>query len=81
MTDKVEKPKEIMFAQACNMALAKAMADDPKVILLGEDIADEQGGGVFKVTASVRPRFPNRLLSAPRLALRWSATSRLLKSC
>ena len=36
-----EKPKEIMFAQACNMAMAKAMEDDPKVILMGEDIADE----------------------------------------
>ena len=66
MTDKAEKPKEIMFAQACNMALAKAMADDPKVILLGEDIADEQGGGVFKVTLGLSEKFgTDRVRSTP----------------
>ncbi|PIX67619.1 MAG: alpha-ketoacid dehydrogenase subunit beta, partial [Sphingomonadales bacterium CG_4_10_14_3_um_filter_58_15] len=41
MSDTAEKPKDIMFAQALNMAMNKAMADDPKVILLGEDIADK----------------------------------------
>ncbi|QTD55188.1 alpha-ketoacid dehydrogenase subunit beta [Parasphingorhabdus cellanae] len=61
-----DAPKEIMFAQACNMAMAKAMADDPKVILLGEDIADEQGGGVFKVTAGLSEQFgTDRVRSTP----------------
>lgn len=61
-----DAPKEIMFAQACNMAMAKAMADDPKVILLGEDIADEQGGGVFKVTAGLSSQFgTDRVRSTP----------------
>jgi pyruvate dehydrogenase E1 component beta subunit len=36
--------------QAVNMALDEAMALDPNVILLGEDIADEQEGGIVGVT-------------------------------
>lgn len=61
-----DAPKEIMFAQACNMAMAKAMADDPKVILMGEDIADDQGGGVFKVTAGLSAQFgTDRVRSTP----------------
>lgn len=59
-------PQEIMFAQACNMAMAKAMADDDKVILLGEDIADKEGGGVFKVTLGLSERFgTDRVRSTP----------------
>jgi pyruvate dehydrogenase E1 component beta subunit len=55
-----------MFAQACNMAMAKAMKDDPKVILMGEDIADDQGGGVFKVTAGLSAQFgTDRVRSTP----------------
>lgn len=61
-----DKPAEIMFAQACNMAMAKAMKDDPKVILMGEDIADDQGGGVFKVTAGLSAQFgTDRVRSTP----------------
>ncbi|MEO0439524.1 MAG: alpha-ketoacid dehydrogenase subunit beta [Pseudomonadota bacterium] len=61
-----EKPQEIMFAQACNMAMAKAMADDDKVILLGEDIADKEGGGVFKVTAGLSEKYgTDRVRSTP----------------
>lgn len=64
--EKKEAPKQIMFAQACNMAMARAMADDPKVILLGEDIADEQGGGVFKVTAGLSAKYgTDRVRSTP----------------
>ncbi|MEM8918252.1 MAG: alpha-ketoacid dehydrogenase subunit beta [Pseudomonadota bacterium] len=61
-----EKPQEIMFAQACNMAMARAMADDDKVILLGEDIADKEGGGVFKVTAGLSEKYgTDRVRSTP----------------
>ncbi|MEP2101340.1 MAG: alpha-ketoacid dehydrogenase subunit beta [Parasphingorhabdus sp.] len=64
--EKSDAPAEIMFAQACNMAMAKAMADDPKVILMGEDIADEQGGGVFKVTLGLSEKFgTDRVRSTP----------------
>ncbi|HKP78501.1 MAG TPA: alpha-ketoacid dehydrogenase subunit beta [Phenylobacterium sp.] len=44
---------KISFTQAINQALDEAMAADPNVILLGEDVADEQGGGVFKASAGL----------------------------
>jgi len=61
-------PEQIMFAQALNMAMDKAMADDPKVILLGEDIADPQGGGVFKVTAGLSSKYSEDRVRATPIA-------------
>jgi pyruvate/2-oxoglutarate/acetoin dehydrogenase E1 component len=40
---------------AINQALDAALADDPKVLLLGEDIADP-GGGVYKATMGLSTR-------------------------
>ncbi|MDQ1565949.1 MAG: acetoin:2,6-dichlorophenolindophenol oxidoreductase subunit beta, partial [Actinomycetota bacterium] len=42
-------------AVAMNSALDLALAADPKVLLLGEDIADPSGG-VFKVTKGLSTR-------------------------
>jgi acetoin:2,6-dichlorophenolindophenol oxidoreductase subunit beta len=42
--------KPINTIQALNMALDEALRTDPAVILLGEDIADEEDGGVVGVT-------------------------------
>lgn len=39
------------------MALRNAMALDPSVFCLGEDIGDRQGGGVFKVTKGLSTEF------------------------
>lgn len=44
------KARRITFAQAINQAMDEAMTADPRVILMGEDIADDQGGGVFTAT-------------------------------
>ncbi len=49
--------EKISFTQAYGRALHDAMAADPSVILLGEDIADEEGGGVFKVTGGLSTKF------------------------
>ncbi|MCA1841803.1 MAG: alpha-ketoacid dehydrogenase subunit beta, partial [Actinobacteria bacterium] len=46
---------EMTTAVAMNSALDLALAADPKVILLGEDIADPSGG-VFKVTKGLSTR-------------------------
>ncbi|MGF7160809.1 pyruvate dehydrogenase E1 component beta subunit [Rhodoligotrophos appendicifer] len=46
---------EMRFGNAINKALSDAMAADPNVILLGEDIA--AAGGPFKVTRSLADRF------------------------
>jgi pyruvate dehydrogenase E1 component beta subunit len=51
------KPKKITFGQAFHMAMDEAMANDPRVILLGEDIGDEQGGGVFKATVGLSTKY------------------------
>ncbi|WP_348673811.1 alpha-ketoacid dehydrogenase subunit beta [uncultured Abyssibacter sp.] len=47
----------INFTQAYQRALYESMEADPSVIMLGEDIADEEGGGVFKVTAGLSTKF------------------------
>jgi pyruvate dehydrogenase E1 component beta subunit len=56
----------ITFTQAYNRALDEALAADPGVILLGEDIGDEEGGGVFKVTMGLSTKYgPHRVRTTP----------------
>src|SRR3546814_9885459 len=58
--------KTISFGQALNAALDDAMADDGNVMILGEDVADEQGGGVFKVSKGLSSKYgPSRVRSTP----------------
>jgi pyruvate/2-oxoglutarate/acetoin dehydrogenase E1 component len=45
-------------------ALAQLLAEDPRVVLLGEDIVDPYGGA-FKVTRGLSARFPGRVLPTP----------------
>ena len=50
--------------QALNAALARAMADDDRVIVLGEDVGVD--GGVFRVTEGLLERFgADRVLDTP----------------
>ena len=54
------------FAKALNAALDDAMADDENVIMLGEDVGDEQGGGVFKVSKGLSGKYgTGRVRSTP----------------
>ena len=46
---------EINLVQAVNLALARAMAEDANVLVLGEDVAAE--GGVFRATDGLLARF------------------------
>ncbi len=58
--------KRMNTAQAINLALHDAMALDESVVVLGEDIADDQGGGVFKCTAGLSTKFgTGRVKSTP----------------
>jgi pyruvate/2-oxoglutarate/acetoin dehydrogenase E1 component len=50
-------PANISFSQGINLALDEAMAADPTVFVMGEDVADEQGGGVFKATAGLSAKY------------------------
>jgi pyruvate dehydrogenase E1 component beta subunit len=52
------------IAKAINAGLRKAMAEDPKVLLFGEDIAEL--GGVFRVTEGILGEFgPKRIMNSP----------------
>jgi acetoin:2,6-dichlorophenolindophenol oxidoreductase subunit beta len=58
------KPQMIMAA--INSAIADAMADDAKVVVLGEDVADPEEGGVVGVTKGLSSRFGDtRVRSTP----------------
>jgi pyruvate dehydrogenase E1 component beta subunit len=55
---------ELRYLRAVNMALADAMAEDPTVILLGEDVSE--AGGAFGASRGLRDRFgPGRVLDTP----------------
>ena len=55
---------EATLVEAINLALARAMADDERVTLLGEDIGKD--GGVFRATDGLLARFgPECVLDAP----------------
>jgi len=55
---------ELSFAKAVNAGLRAAMEDDPKVVLLGEDIG--RLGGVFRVTDGLQKDFgEQRVMDTP----------------
>lgn len=55
---------EVTLVEAINMALARAMDDDPSVVVLGEDIGIN--GGVFRATVGLQQRFgPERVVDTP----------------
>jgi pyruvate dehydrogenase E1 component beta subunit/2-oxoisovalerate dehydrogenase E1 component len=50
--------------ESLNSALHSALAADPRVIILGEDILDPYGGA-FKVTRGLSSAYPDRVLTTP----------------
>lgn len=61
-----DKVKPMNTIQAVNLALDEAMGLDPNVILLGEDIADGQEGGIVGVTKGLSSKYGNsRVRSTP----------------
>jgi hypothetical protein len=50
--------------EAVNLALARALAEDPAVVVLGEDVG--VNGGVFRATVGLQKRFgPERVIDTP----------------
>jgi pyruvate dehydrogenase E1 component beta subunit len=45
------------MVEALNMALTEAMEANPKVLALGEDVGDPEGGGVLGITRGLSTRF------------------------
>ena len=55
---------ELRYGAALNRALADAMAEDPSVVILGEDVAN--AGGSFGVTRRLKERFgATRVMDTP----------------
>lgn len=52
------------YLDALRTGLANILADDPRALLLGEDILDPYGGA-FKVTRGLGTRFPDQVLQTP----------------
>lgn len=55
---------KISMTQALNRALDEAMAENDTVILLGEDVAAKQGGGVFKVSSGLSEKYGEHRIRA-----------------
>lgn len=51
------------YREAVNAALDDALASDPAVVLMGEDVANE--GGVFKTNAGLAERYGKRVINTP----------------
>ena len=53
----------ITYLEAIREAQAKALADDPRVYIYGQDVG--AFGGAFKATKNLAKEFPGRVLDAP----------------
>jgi pyruvate dehydrogenase E1 component beta subunit len=54
---------EMTYREAVNAALVDEMTSDPRVYLLGEDVAND--GGVFKTNVGLPEAFPGRVTNTP----------------
>jgi 2-oxoisovalerate dehydrogenase E1 component beta subunit len=55
---------EVTLVEAVNLALARAMEEDPDVLVLGEDVG--VNGGVFRATVGLQKRFgADRVIDTP----------------
>src|SRR5262245_28104754 len=53
----------ITYPNAIREAQAKALADDPRVFIYGQDVGNF--GGAFKATKGLAQRFPGRVIDSP----------------
>jgi 2-oxoisovalerate dehydrogenase E1 component len=60
----VQVTERATMVASVNQTLRKALENDPKVILFGEDIQDPKGG-VFGITKGLTESFPNQVFNSP----------------
>jgi pyruvate dehydrogenase E1 component beta subunit/2-oxoisovalerate dehydrogenase E1 component beta subunit len=53
----------VTYLEAIREAQARALADDPRVFIYGQDVGDF--GGAFKATKGLAQKFPGRVLDSP----------------
>lgn len=59
-------PRMITASEAANMALDEALAEDPTVLVFGEDVADREGGGIVHATKGLSTKYGSlRVRSTP----------------
>jgi 2-oxoisovalerate dehydrogenase E1 component beta subunit len=64
MSESTSKTQQITLAKGLNLGLRRALEDDPKVLLMGEDIG--KLGGVFRVTDGLQKDFgEGRVIDTP----------------
>ena len=89
MLDTATSVRELTFGDAIKEAIAQEMRRDPRVILMGEDVAE--AGTTFKVLTGLVDEFGrNRIMTRRSLrpasrvsasAQRWRGCGRLSTSC
>ena len=66
MNKAASNPDEIPMLQAINWALDDALANDERVLVFGEDVADPEGGGVTGITRGLSTKYGDkRVRSTP----------------
>ena len=55
---------DVIFARVLGDTLRRLLEDDPRVVILGEDVVDPYGGA-FKVTRGLSTDFPDRVRATP----------------
>src|ERR1039458_9619202 len=53
----------VTYLEAIREAQARALADDPRVFIYGQDVG--AFGGAFKATKNLAQRFPGRVIDSP----------------
>src|SRR6185436_20063196 len=53
----------ITYLEAIRLAQERALAEDPRVYIYGQDVGEF--GGAFKATKNLAAQFPGRVLDAP----------------
>lgn len=59
----VDRVTEMSYREAVRAALADELAGDPRVMMMGEDVAS--AGGVFKTNEGLPEEFPGRVVNTP----------------
>lgn len=62
------KAKPVTILQSINRAIADAMEADEKIVVLGEDVADPEEGGVCGVTKGLSTRFGDKRVRSTPIA-------------
>src|SRR5512139_3758608 len=68
MSETNARAKPVTILEALNAALNDAMADDDSILVLGEDVADPEDGGVVGVTKGLSTRFGDRRVRSTPIA-------------